>query len=285
MLYIIVITGGFTSMKKRILIVTLLICVVCLSGCLFNKPKTNSTNTTINDTAITTTQQNTTVPETPAPAPEEQQKKTNGHVIVIDPGHQTRDSREKEPVGPGSSEMKQRDTSGATGVSTGIREYELTLQVANKLKDELESRGYEVILTRTVNEGEISCVERAEVANNANADAFIRIHANSIDDSSVSGAMTICQTSSNPYNGNIYNECKRLSVDVLDEYCAATGARRERVWETDSMTGNNWSKVPVTLIEMGYMSNPGEDELMVSDDYQSKIVQGIANGIDKYINE
>ena len=211
-------------------------------------------------------------------------KKRNGHVIVLDPGHQTKDSREKEPVGPGSSEMKQKDTSGTTGVSTGIREYELTLQVANKLKEELESRGYEVILTRTVNEGEISCIERAEVANNANADAFIRIHANGSDDSSISGAMTICQTSSNPYNGSIYKESKRLSVDVLDEYCNATGARKERVWETDSMTGNNWSKVPVTLIEMGYMSNPDEDELMASDGYQRKMVLGIANGIDKYIN-
>lgn len=125
-------------------------------------------------------------------------------------------------MGPSSSEMKQKDTSGATGVATGIREYELTLQVTNKLKDELESRGYEVILTRTVNEGEISCVERAEVANNTNADAFIRIHGNSVDNSSASGAMTICQTSSNPYNANIYNECKRLSVDVLDKYINAT---------------------------------------------------------------
>ena len=196
-------------MKKKTLLVTLLICTLTLTGCIFSNSKIKTTNSTINNTAITT-QQNTTAPEMPAPAPVEEQKKTNGHVIVIDPGHQTKDSREKEPVGPGSSEMKQKDTSGATGVSTGIREYELTLQVANKLKYELESRGYEVILTRTANEGEISCVERAEVANNANADAFIRIHANSLDDSSVSGAMTICQTSSNPYNANIYIESKRL---------------------------------------------------------------------------
>ena len=158
------------------------------------------------------------------------------------------------------------------------------MQVSNKLKEELEKRGYNVILTRTKNEGEISCIERAEIANNANADAFLRIHANSVDSSSVSGVMTICQTSSNSYNANIYSDSKRLSVDVLDEVVSATGARRERVWETDSMTGNNWSKVPVTLLEMGYMSNPNEDRLMASDDYQWKIVNGIANGVDRFIS-
>lgn len=210
---------------------------------------------------------------------------TNGRTIVIDPGHQTKDSSETEPVGPGSKEMKLKDTSGTTGVVTRMPEYELTRQVSFKLKDELEKRGYKVILTRTQNEGRISCIERAEVANNANADAFIRIHANGVDSESANGAMTICQTPSNPYNGNIYNECKRLSVDVLDELVAATGAKREYVWETDSMTGNNWSRVPVTLVEMGYMSNPREDQLMATDDYQWKIVSGIANGIDRFFNE
>ena len=95
-------------MKKKTLLVTLLICTLTLTGCIFSKFKTNITNTTINNTAITT-QQNTTVPEQPAPAPVEEPKKTNGHVIVIDPGHQTKDSHEKEPVGPGSSEMMQKD--------------------------------------------------------------------------------------------------------------------------------------------------------------------------------
>lgn len=208
-----------------------------------------------------------------------------GKVIVIDPGHQTKDSSEKEPIGPGSSEMKQKDTSGATGVVTGLREYELNLQVSKKLKEELEKRGYKVIMTRTQNEGEISCIERAKVANNANADAYIRIHANGVDNQSANGVMTICQTAKNPYNSNIYSECKRLSVDVLDEVVASTGAKREYVWETDTMTGNNWSKVPVTMVEMGYLSNPREDELMATDDYQWKIATGIANGIDRYFNE
>lgn len=269
-------------MKKRaLLLITLLLSVACLSGCIFDWGKSDKKNEEVNVTANTTVE-NTVPVETPGV--EEPQPTTNGHTIVIDPGHQTKDSSETEPVGPGASERKQKDTSGATGVVTGLREYELTLQVSNKLKEELEKRGYNVILTRTQNEGEISCIERAEIANNANADAFLRIHANSVDSSSVSGVMTICQTSSNPYNSNIYGDSKRLSVDVLDEVVSATGARRERVWETDTMTGNNWSKVPVTILEMGYMSNPNEDRLMASDDYQWKIVNGIANGVDRFIS-
>lgn len=269
-------------MKRRALfLITLLLSILCLTGCIFDWGKDDMKNDAKNKTANTSVE-NTAPVETPVV--EEPQSTKNGHTIVIDPGHQTKDSSETEPVGPGASERKQKDTSGTTGVVTGLREYELTLQVSNKLKEELEKRGYNVILTRTKNEGEISCIERAEIANNANADVFIRIHANGDEDSSVSGAMTICQTSSNPYNSNIYAESRRLSVDVLDEYVSATGAKRERVWETDSMTGNNWSKVPVTLIEMGYMSNPNEDRLMASDEYQVKIINGIANGIDRFIS-
>ena len=270
--------------KNAYLIIALMLCAICITGCTSCKAKSTADRqdaSQVNTTQETAAQENSPEVNT-TQEPIAQLPVTNGKIIVIDPGHQTKDSSGKEPIGPGSSEMKQKDTSGATGVSTGLREYELNLQVSNKLKDELENRGYTVIMTRTQNVGEISCIERAEVANNANADAYIRIHANSVDDSGVSGIMTICPTSHNPYNGNIYSECKRLSVDVLDELVASTGARRERVWETDTMTGNNWSKVPVTLVEMGYMSNPREDELMATEEYQRKIAQGIANGIDKY---
>lgn len=206
----------------------------------------------------------------------------SGPVICIDAGHQGRGNNEKEPNGPGSSTMKAKVTSGATGTTTGVTEAQINLNVTIKLQKILSSKGYTVVMCRESQNVNISNVERAQIANEYNAAAFIRIHCDSSDSSSAIGTSTLAPTTSNPYCASIASKSQSLSRALLDSTCAITGSRSRGVITTDTMTGLNWSKVPVSIIEMGFLSNPSEDRLLASDDYQNKLATGIANGIDKF---
>ena len=176
------------------------------------------------------------------------------------------------------------DKRGTRDVATEYLNY-LYSDEAQKLEAELTSRGYTVKMIRTSNDVDISNATRAEYANNLKADAVIKIHTNGSTDGNATGVMTVCQTSSNPYNSAIYDQCKSLATDVLSGLLASTGAKSDGIWETDTMSGINWSTVPVTIVEVGYMTTASEEALLVTDDYQNKIAKGIADGLDKYITE
>lgn len=209
---------------------------------------------------------------------------TGGHIIAIDAGHQAKGNKEKEPLGPGSEEMKAKVSSGTRGVATGVYEYELNLTIAQALKTELEARGYTIVMIRDSHDVDISNKERAETANTSGAEIFLRIHANGSEKSSVQGTLTICNTAFSPYNPGIHDESLRLSQEVLSHMVALMGSKDRGVWETDTMSGINWCTIPVTIVEMGYMSNEEEDKLMQTADYQERIVQGIADGVDAYFD-
>lgn len=211
-----------------------------------------------------------------------QHRDPNSAVVVIDPGHQLRGDSAKEPNGPGSSTMKARVTGGATGVATKVAEYVMNLNVSLKLKTELENRGYTVYMTRSTHDVNISNKERAEYATSVGADIAVRIHGNGSTSASVHGAECYAPSAKNPYVSHLSKASVSLSKCIIDSYCQATGFKNRGVFTSDTMTGINWSTVPVTILELGYMSNAQEDRKMQDETIQNNMVQGIANGIDKY---
>ena len=284
------------SFMKRLLP---LILSLMLAACGGSRPQ-ESTNqpATLPDfgptetTAAQTAEPSTAAPETTVPTPVTTEAPTeppttaaqtgNGKLICIDAGHQGKANTDKEPLGPGSSEMKTKVSSGTQGRTTGVPEYVVTLQVAFKLQRILEERGYTVIMTRTAHDVDISNVERAQMANDAGADAFVRLHCNGVDNPEINGLLAVLQTRDNPWNGDRHDEFERLCRCIVNEACAVTGAKNMGLQETDTMTGINWCRVPTALVEMGFMTNPDEDRKLVDDAYQELLALGIANGIDAF---
>ena len=200
-----------------------------------------------------------------------------GYVIGIDPGHQAHGNNEKEPVSPGSSEMKAKVSSGTAGVASGVDEYKVNLAVGLILRDMLVEQGATVYMTRETNDVDISNVERAQFFNDHNTDYAIRLHCNGGDASSVHGAFMLIPES-NPYE----EDCKTAAQYLIDSFCEETGAKNLGITVRDDQTGFNWCDRMVVNIEMGHMSNPEEDLKLADESYQWDMAKGICNGIVKY---
>ena len=181
---------------------------------------------------------------------EEKQK-----LIVIDAGHGDED--------PGSS-------------ISNVDEKDLNLQIALKLKSALEEEGYEVMMTRS-DDTYLTLTERAEFANEVEADLFISIHQNSyIDDSTVSGIEVY-------YNESTKTESDEVLAQFIQtELVETTGARDRGIRAYDELVVTRKTEMPACLVELGYMTNKSELSLFQSDAYQYKLVTGMVNGINQF---
>lgn len=213
---------------------------------------------------------------------EEPQKKNI--LIALDPGHQSPDvdMSAQEPNAPGSSVMKAKASGGTSGRYSGIPEYQLNLDIALAVRDRLTAEGYDVLMTREDNNTGISNAERASLANDAGADISVRIHANGSEDASVNGALVLIGSAENPYVGALYDDSFRLGTCILDAYCAETGMQNLGIQLNDTMTGINWSRIPVVILEMGFMTNQTDDMNMADPDYRTRMTEGIVRGINTY---
>jgi len=206
----------------------------------------------------------------------------NDKLVVIDPGHQSHGDLKGEPIGPGSSQKKPRVTGGTSGVNSRTPEYKVTLAISEKLKAKLESLGIKVVMTREKNEINISNIERAQIANDNRADLFVRIHADGSNNRNEKG-ISILYPASNEWTAPIYQNSLKAAQIIQGAVVGATGRKDNGIVPRGDIAGFNWSKVPVILVETGFLTNPEEDALLNDSKHQDVLAQGIADGIVKYL--
>lgn len=208
------------------------------------------------------------------------QKPLTGVKVGIDPGHQAKGNNQKETVAPNSKQTKPKVSSGTAGVSTRIPEYKTVLEISLKLREALEEQGAEVYMTRETHDVNISNQERAKLMNAYGVDVVLRIHCDGVNNRSKRGIAVYCSKSN-----AIAAESHRACEAILPAVCAATGAKNNGIVSNDNYTGQNWSTVPCLMVECGFASNPEEDVLLNSEDYQWKLAEGLTQGIVDYIAE
>ncbi|MBO4449237.1 MAG: N-acetylmuramoyl-L-alanine amidase [Clostridiales bacterium] len=212
----------------------------------------------------------TSIP-TPTPlAVKENAPDLKGIKVVIDPGHQEKTDYKKEPYKKGATTGKARCTSGAVGVSTNQKEYELTLETALMLKDYLEKCGATVVMTRTENDVNISNKERAAIAVKAKPTLFIRLHADSLSNKTVKGVRVYI-----PKSGKLN---KTKDADKLGKLVAAAGKTTFRGSKaTNQYTGLNYAtSIRSYQIVLGYLSNEEDDKRLADIENRYEMCAAIA---------
>jgi N-acetylmuramoyl-L-alanine amidase len=205
-------------------------------------------------------------------------------VVVIDPGHDQRGNPETEPIGPGSSTRKIKDGGGTSGVVSGLREAELNLRVALRLRPLLERAGVRVVMTRTKTAGaSMGNIARARIANRAGAALFLRIHADGSSDPTARGTHVLYPALYRGWTDDVYRASKRAATIVQAETRRALGFPDRGLQERSDFTGFNWADVPVILVEMGFMTNPTDDRLLATSGYQRRAAVGMCRGTLRFL--
>lgn len=222
------------------------------------------------------------IDDTPAVEIEAVEEEIGKFVICIDPGHQSKENKDLELISPYSDALKGKVSPGTRGIHTGTFEHEINLSVALLLRDKLINEGYEVVLTRSEADVNISNKERAEISNSFDSDIFIRLHADQSAYKYERGISVLYPLEDENRDVKFYEESKLLGSIILEELLKTSGLLEGKLVARSDITGFNWSNAPVVLVEMGFMSNKEDDLLLNSYEYQMKIVNGITKALEIY---
>ncbi|MBQ4579149.1 MAG: N-acetylmuramoyl-L-alanine amidase [Clostridia bacterium] len=220
-------------------------------------------------------------------APEEpmqQQGRLSGVVVCIDPGHHENHQPFKEGKGPGLEGTVNNSGGMAQGLKTLRRESIVTLEAGMVLRDLLIAEGATVVMTRHAVDDFITNIGRCDVAEAAGAHIMLRLHCNMNENRNKTGIQVYGPLNSD-YAKAVADKAtyRTMGQLLLDEMKKATGFALEektgRVALNDDYVGNNWAKMTCFLVEMGYMSNIGEDIKLATPEYQTMLAEGMVEGI------
>lgn len=216
--------------------------------------------------------------------PEAREGRLSGVVVCIDPGHQENGQFVREPIGPGLSGTTVGKGGMAQGKVTLRKEDIVVLETAMILREVLMAQGATVVLTRDVQDVFHTNIERCDIAEAAGAHIMLRLHCNNSSNQNKTGIQIYCPLNSDYARAVASPEDYRLMGETLMNCMKdAVGYERKDATGTtrlnDSYVGNNWAKMACFLVEMGYMSNPGEDIKLATPEYQRMLAEGMAEGV------
>ncbi len=205
-------------------------------------------------------------------------KNAGSRIVVLDPGHGGSD---KGAVSP-----------------RNVQEKLLVMDVAKRIRSQLQARGLTVHLTRD-NDHYLSLSERTQKAARWNADLFVSLHADSAS-KSAKGAGTYILSLPTCYSTHSYGKGtpspKANPGNKFDLANAALGYRiQQNMVKATRQTDRGVKRArfqvlkeapcPAVLVEMAFITNPEEEALVIRASHRAKIAEGIANGITAYLND
>ncbi|HEP1785452.1 TPA: GBS Bsp-like repeat-containing protein [Streptococcus suis] len=194
---------------------------------------------------------------------------TRSYTVYIDPGHGGRDS-------------------GAS--YGGVHEKNLALSVSNKLRENLLKYGINVLMTRTGDYDVDFKTERSRMTNASNADLFISIHFNATGAgvSNATGIETYWYQYDPEYQPKINKEMHNNPTRLAESEILANKVQESLIKETGAVNRGvrretfavlRETAIPAILVELGFMDNPSELQVIKQDSYHTRLAKALAQGV------